>query len=121
MTIKERIQRLLKEKGVPAVQMENDLGFARGYISKLDKASPTADKLLKIADYLQVTTDQVLKDPAPVVDLLIGDEFIEKLPARDTMSRELVRYFELLPEDLRQNVLDFVKATAKGYGDKHDS
>ena len=66
MTIKERIQSVLKERGISALQLENDLGFARGYISKLDKASPTADKLLSISDYLKICVDEILRDERPV-------------------------------------------------------
>jgi len=40
--------------------MEEDLGLAKGYISKLDKSSPTSDKLLSIANYLGVSTDYLL-------------------------------------------------------------
>lgn len=62
LTIKERVQSVLKEKGISAKKLENDLGFAKGYLSKLDKSFPTTDKILKIADYLEVSTDKLLKD-----------------------------------------------------------
>ena len=74
MTIKEKIQKILKYKGMSAVQMEKDLGFAKGYISKLDKASPSSENIVKIAEYLNVTTDSLLVDDQPKsapMDLLV--------------------------------------------------
>ena len=60
MTIKDRISALLKERNVRAFQMEEDLGLAKGYISKLDKSSPNSDKLLNIANYLNVSLDYIM-------------------------------------------------------------
>lgn len=60
MTIKDRITALLKAKNIRAFQMENDLKLAKGYISKLDKSCPSADKLLNIANYLNVSLDYIM-------------------------------------------------------------
>lgn len=60
MTIKERIQEILKERSISSVRLEQDLGFGKGYISKLDKASPSAENILKIADYLNVSIDYIM-------------------------------------------------------------
>ena len=60
MTIKERIQEILKERSISSVRLEQDLGFGKGYISKLDKASPSVENILKIADYLNVSIDYLL-------------------------------------------------------------
>lgn len=57
MTIKDRVQSILKEKNISAQKAENDLEFAKGYISKLDKASPSVEKIAKIAEYLGVSID----------------------------------------------------------------
>ena len=42
------------------MKSEDDCGFARGYLSKLDKSKPSSDNLQKIADYLGVTVDYLL-------------------------------------------------------------
>lgn len=149
MTIKERIQALLKLKDISAVQMEKDLGFAKGYISKLDKASPSSEYILRIADYLGVTTDSILKDdilhdsieyasislPQETVQIrqklyqeamgkALGEAYskgLEEMIAEkesklsDSMTEQLVEYFNQLPESLRMNVLNLVKATAQEY------
>lgn len=41
MDLKERIKELCKEKGISLNKLESDCGVAKGYISKLDKSSPS--------------------------------------------------------------------------------
>ena len=41
--------------------MEEDLGFAQGYVYKLDKSSPSVDNAKKIADYIGTTVDELIK------------------------------------------------------------
>ena len=38
-------------------QLEKELGFAVGYISKLDKSTPNSKYIQKIADYFNVSVD----------------------------------------------------------------
>ena len=54
----ERIKELCKEKGVTVSQMERDLGFAKGSISKIDKHKPSIDKIVKIAEYFNLKYEQ---------------------------------------------------------------
>lgn len=56
----EKIQTLCKQKGISVSHLERELGFGRGSIYKWDKNSPSVDKLKKVADYLDVTVDNLL-------------------------------------------------------------
>ena len=58
--MKERIRALCKKKGVNFYKAEQEIGVAKGYLSKLDHTNPNADKLKKIADYFGVTTNYLL-------------------------------------------------------------
>lgn len=60
MSLKERVIEILKARDIRAYQMEQDLGLARGYVSKLDKCSPSGVNLLNIANYLDVSVDYLL-------------------------------------------------------------
>lgn len=60
MALKEKVQTICKAKGIPTYKVEEDCGFAKGYISKLDKSAPSTDKIKKIADYLDVSVDYLL-------------------------------------------------------------
>lgn len=60
MALKEKIQAICKAKKIPTYKLEEDCGFAKGYISKLDKSVPNTDKIRQIADYLDVSVDYLL-------------------------------------------------------------
>lgn len=60
MTLKERIQALCKSAGISMNQLEDKLGFGKGYISKLGKSTPNATKIQAIADFFGVTVDYLI-------------------------------------------------------------
>lgn len=57
MDIKSRIKELCRQKGISMNALESELGFGKGYISKLGKSTPNVSKIQKIADYFGVTVD----------------------------------------------------------------
>lgn len=57
MTLKERIKQLCKEYGISMNKLEDELGFGKGYISKLGSSKPNVNKLQQIADYFGVSLD----------------------------------------------------------------
>jgi transcriptional regulator with XRE-family HTH domain len=67
MDLYERIRDIAKSQGISINKMEIDLNFARSYISKFRKITPSGDVLKKIAEYLDVS-----------VDALLGTELNEK-------------------------------------------
>lgn len=60
MDLKERIQMLCKNKSISMNQLEQDLGFGKGYISKLNKSTPNATKIQQIATYFNVSVDYLM-------------------------------------------------------------
>jgi len=60
MNLKERIQQLCKEEGVSMNQLENELNFGRGYISKLGSSTPNVTKIKLIADYFNVSLEYLI-------------------------------------------------------------
>ena len=56
----QRIKELCKKVGVTVTGLENELGFARGSLSKIDQHVPSADKVRKIAERLGSTPDYIL-------------------------------------------------------------
>ena len=61
MTLVERIKKLAKEHGTNLANLERALGISNGVIRRWDNASPTCDKLLRIADYFSVSVDELLR------------------------------------------------------------
>lgn len=60
MGIVENIKFLCSQQGVTIPKLGVELGFGNGAIYNWDKSSPSADKVVKIADYFGVTTDFVI-------------------------------------------------------------
>lgn len=54
------IRKLCKNNNVPVSQLENDLNFGAGLISRWNKSSPSLDKIVDIADYFHVSIDEVV-------------------------------------------------------------
>lgn len=81
----------MQRKGVSMNLAESEMGLARGYISKLDKANPNLKTLQKIADYFGVTADYLMN----------GEESKEQpeLTARD--ERDIAKDMESLVSKLR--------------------
>ena len=59
MNTVERVKMICKERKIPLSRLERECGFSNGYIGQLRKGSIPDDRLLKIANYLGVTTDQL--------------------------------------------------------------
>lgn len=57
MTLREVIKKLCKDNNISVNKLESELGFARGYISKLDKSTPNSVKLQQIAEFFNVSLD----------------------------------------------------------------
>ena len=60
MNLRDKIRELAKEEGMSLPNLEAKLGFGNGTIVIWDKASPTAEKLQKVADELGVSVDYLL-------------------------------------------------------------
>lgn len=93
MGLKERIQELCKQNGVSMNQVETDLGFGKGYISKLGKSTPNAIKIQKIADYFEVTMDYLMSGKEA------AKEKNSELTARD--KRDIAKDLHTIMEKLK--------------------
>ena len=60
MNIVDRIESLAKENGISITSLESKLGISRGIIRSWSSAQPTADKIMKIANYFGVSIDYLL-------------------------------------------------------------
>ncbi len=56
------IKRIAKERGVPIYKIEDDCGYQRGAICKWKASFPAANRLKVVADYLETTVDELLKE-----------------------------------------------------------
>lgn len=68
------IRELCQSKGIAISQLETDLEFGAGLISRWTKSSPSIDKIVDIANYFHVSLDDVVG-----CQNTINDKFLEKL------------------------------------------
>lgn len=105
MNLKERIKSLCKKHGVSMNKLEEELGFAKGYISKLDKSNPNASKLQKIADYFNVSLDYLLSGEEKEKETYYLNEETAKMAQEIFENKELRVLFDAArdssPEDLQ--------------------
>ncbi|HHC7683300.1 TPA: helix-turn-helix domain-containing protein [Enterococcus faecalis] len=57
----ERIKSISEEKSLSIYKIERDLDFSNGTISKWNRSMPSAKNLKKVADYLGVDMEELLK------------------------------------------------------------
>ncbi|EIW2161782.1 helix-turn-helix transcriptional regulator [Enterococcus faecalis] len=57
----ERIKSISEEKALSIYKIERDLDFSNGTISKWNKSMPSAKNLKKVADYLGVDMEELLR------------------------------------------------------------
>lgn len=68
------IRKLCKKNNIAVSQLESDLNFGAGLISRWIKSSPSLDKIVDIADYFHVSIDEVVGR-----NNIVKDKFLEKL------------------------------------------
>ncbi len=76
MEIFDIIKKLCDERGIKITALERDLDFSRGSIYKMVTSAPSSDKVKKLADYFDVSTDYLLSrknkdDTTPTYDTLL--------------------------------------------------
>ena len=65
MTSVEKVLNVLKERHIAVSRMERDLGFSNGYIRQLKKGTMPIERLVSVADYLDLSINDLLSDGQP--------------------------------------------------------
>lgn len=79
MTVFERIDKIVKEKGIVPSKMMKDLGFSNGLYSQWRSGSqkPSSSKIVAIAEYLDVPVDYFFSGESVKRGLEILTEYVE--------------------------------------------
>ena len=110
--MKEQLQLLRKNKNLTQEEISDIIGVKLSTYQKYerDAISPPYETLIKIADFYGVTTDYLLgrsTDTPPLSQL--ASQF-----NMSALEREIVDGYLSLPEDMREELMDFLeKAVAK--------
>lgn len=60
MGLYENVRKAARDKGYSINKLEQELGFARSYIGKFKTITPSADKIQKIANFLDVSAEYLM-------------------------------------------------------------
>lgn len=60
MSVYENVKDLCNKMGISMLKMETAIGVSPGASSKWRKSTPSADAIIKMADYFNVSTDVIL-------------------------------------------------------------
>lgn len=123
MTLYERIETLRKSKKISQGNLEKELGFSNGSISKWKNSTPTIDRLQKIADYFGVSIDYLRTGEETKTQEYYFNEETAKAAQEIFENKDLRVLFDAArdasPEDLRTtyNMLMALKKKERGYDD----
>lgn len=91
----QRVRSILKQRGIAVYKMEKDLGFGNGYISQLRKGVFPDDRLVMIANYLDLPVsfltgeeEEKKENPATNGDEVLSAKQIEMIEKIKGMSKE---------------------------------
>lgn len=58
----DKIKEVAKTKSLSIYRIERDLGFSNGSLRKWNNSTPSATSLKKVANYLNVTLEELLEE-----------------------------------------------------------
>nr|DAG27387.1 MAG TPA: hypothetical protein [Caudoviricetes sp.] len=112
----EIFERLLQEKGLKAADVTRATGIKSPVFSewKKGKSKPNTEKMIKIANFLDVSVEYLMTGKEPNVDYLYSDEnsdllieITRKMKNDSTFADRLTRYMSLLSEN-KKSVDDMI-------------
>lgn len=71
MSLLKKVETLCKSEGISINRLEQVLDFSQGSIRKMDKSSPKADRLYKIAQYFQVPMEYFFNESDPFTETMV--------------------------------------------------
>ena len=95
----EKIKELADKQGISLNTLEEKLGFSRNTIYNMKKSTPNIERVSKIADYFNVSTDYLLgRTDTPAIASNSNEIFSEKGRAiarkYDSFSPEKQKYYD---------------------------
>jgi len=115
MTFSNTSKTLRKEKGLSQVQLAEALNISKACISMIEigKNEPTANTLLKYADFFQCSTDYLLGREDDFGNITIHTEKPAPLPQDE---QELLSIYQALSPTHRSQILEYARYFAEKSG-----
>ena len=100
MQFSSRFKQLCKEKGITQKQALADMGMGRNAAQNWINGDPSRETIQKMAEYFEITTDEVLGVENKKAASLTGSgksysnlELIEAVMRADEQTKEVIRLF----------------------------
>ena len=92
------IKNICKNNNITVTKLEEELGISQGLISRWAKSDPSLSKIIDIADYFDISLDEVVG-----YRNIIHDKFLEKL-IKQTVEKDIVwnKYDSEKPTNAKQ-------------------
>lgn len=113
----QRIEKCIKEKGSNFKRVERECGLGNGTIKRWSEQSPRLDKLVMVAEYLQVSLDYLVfggsasetsahKDEAPCKGMGAREGLTCDGSPLNEVEADLVAMFRLLPPSHQEELFN---------------
>lgn len=102
MSLVERIEGLAKQKGLTFKSLEREAGLGNGTIKRWERQSPRLDVLVKVANYLHVSLDELVFDGGRVSATLCDSTPLSQ------MENDVIAMLRLLGNQERKIAVDFI-------------
>lgn len=96
MDFLSKLKAIAKERGTTLTAFERELGFGNNSIKRWNKSSPSIDKVIKLANYLDISLDWLLLDKSTLFksDITKSDEQILSLyKSASPSEQEKVKHY----------------------------
>lgn len=104
MNAVERVKAICKERKIPISKLESDCGFSNGYIGQLRKGVFPDDRILKIAEYLNVSVDYLMTGTEKTYSE--EDAILDAHISEDVELKEAIKKYYTLDEKARKYILE---------------
>ena len=110
MSIKEKVKELCKERSISLNKLEQEIGVASGYLSKLD--NPGIKIVINIAKYFGVDVGYLLSDEenSPIIETATKEAQLTKMSSR---IKEYALKLAEMPEAKQKIVYELIDALTK--------
>ena len=110
----ERVKKICEKKGISIHKLEKDLGFANGYIGQLKKGAIQSERLVKIADYLNVSTSYLITGEGYEIEIYNAKnaELVSMINENTDLLEVLPKYFDLSEKE-KKYVIGLIELLSK--------
>ena len=107
MNAVERVKSICKERKIPISKLESDCGFANGYIGQLRKGVFPDDRILKIAEYLNVSVDYLMtgKDVKFITETAKKDVLLTEM---SNIIKEYALKLAEMPKEKQEQIMSLI-------------